>query len=181
MRSAVDGPRRLAAIVASQPASDDLEHPPASTARICAALAEHAPVAADHDGGIEYVFPDPLDARGGTVALTADGAGVLERWLPEWQGYATTGLPLIAVLVDGAAVSICACVRFPGDTTEAGIETHQAFRGRGYAIAVTAAWAQAVRARGIFPLYGTSWSNCASQRVAAKLGLIRVAGSLSIA
>lgn len=172
---------RLAAIVAAQPASDDLEHPPTCTAPICAALAEHAPVAADHDGGIEYMFPDPLDARGGTVALTADRAGVLERWLPEWQGYATTGLPFVAVLVDGAAVSVCACVRFPGDTTEAGVETHQAFRGRGHAIAVTAAWAQAVRARGIFPLYGTSWRNRASQRVAAKLGLIRVAGSLSIA
>jgi hypothetical protein len=36
-------------------------------------------------------------------------------------------------------------------------------------------------ARGIFPLYGTSSHNRASQRVAAKLGLIRVAGSLSIA
>jgi hypothetical protein len=172
---------QLAAIVAAQPASDDLDRPPACTAPIYAALAEHAPVAVEHDGGIEYTFPDQLDARGGTVALGADRAGVLERWLPQWQGYATTGLPLVAVLVEGAAVSVCACVRFPGDTTEAGVETHQAFRGRGHASAVTAAWAQAVRARGIFPLYGTSWRNRASQRVAAKLGLIRVAGSLSIA
>ncbi len=39
---------------------------------------------------------------------------------------------------------------------------------------------QAVRARGMLPLYGTSWRNRASQRVAAKLDLIRVAGSLSI-
>jgi RimJ/RimL family protein N-acetyltransferase len=113
--------------------------------------------------------------------VTTDRAGVLERWLPQWQSYATTGLPVVAVVVDGAAVSVCACVRFPGDATEAGVETHQAFRGRGHAVAVTAAWAQAVRARGMFPLYGTSWRNRTSQRVAAKLGLIRAAGSLSIA
>lgn len=171
---------RLAAIVTAQPPSDDLEHPLPCTAPICAALAEHAPVA-DPDGGIEYVFPDPLDAPGDTVALAADRAAVLQRWLPAWQSYATAGLPLVAALVDGAAVAVCASVRFPGDATEAGVETHPAFRGRGHAVAVTAAWAQAVRARGILPLYGTSWQNRASQRVAAKLGLIRVAGSLSIA
>lgn len=186
---------RLAAIVAAQPASDDLEHPPACTAAICAALAEHAPVAAELDGGIEYVFPDGLDPPGApdavggprdlppshTVAVTADCAGVLDRWLSDWRCYTVSGLPFIAALVDGAAVSVCGCVRFPGDATEAGLETHPAFRGRGHAVAVTAAWAQAVRARGIFPIYGTSWRNRASQRVAAKLGLTRVAGSLSIA
>lgn len=172
---------RLSEIVAAQPASDDLEHPPGCAAPICAALAEHAPTATDIDGGIEYAFPDSLDAHAGTVVVTTDGgAGILERWLPHWQCYATVGLPVVAVLVDGAAVSVCACVRFPGDTTEAGVETHQAFRGRGHAVAVTAAWAQAVRGRGMFPLYGASWRNRASQRVAAKLGLIRVAGSLSI-
>jgi hypothetical protein len=172
---------RLAAIVAEQSASDDLEHPPACAAPLCVALAAHAPVAAGHAGGIEYVFPDPLDTPGDTVALTADRSDVLERWLPQWQSYATTGLPVVVALVDGAAVSVCACVRFPGDTTEAGVETHPAFRGRRHAASVTAAWAHAVRARGIFPLYGTSWHNRASQRVAAQLGLIRVAGSLSIA
>jgi hypothetical protein len=172
---------QLAAIVAGQVATDDLEHPPACTTAVCATLARHAPVAAELDGGIEYRFPDLLDVPGDTVTVTADQAGVLERWLPEWRSYATTGLPFVAALVDGAAVSVCACVRFPGDTTEAGLETHAAFRGRGHAVGVTAAWAQAVRARGMFPLYGTSWDNHASQRVAARLGLIRVAGSLSIA
>jgi len=171
---------RLAAIVAAQPATDDLEHPPSCTAPICAALAEHAAVAADLDGGIEYMFPDRLDAPDGTVAVTADRADVLERWLPAWRSYAATRLPCVAVLLEGAAVSVCACVRFPGDTTEAGVETHPAFRGRGHAVAVTAGWAQAVRSRGMFPLYGASWRNQASQRVAAKLGLIRIAGSLSV-
>lgn len=196
---------RIAAIVAAQPASGDLAQPLACTAAICAALAEHAPVAAAaaaadgrdgaHDGSIEYAFPEPHDPQrppdprdapraGDTaiMAVTADTAGALARWLPSWQSYAaTSGLPLLAAIVDGAAVSVCACVRFPGDATEAGVETHAAFRGRGHAVAVTAAWARAVRARGIFPLYSASWSNTASHRVAAKLGLVPIAGSLSIA
>jgi RimJ/RimL family protein N-acetyltransferase len=170
---------RIAAIVAEQPATGDLEHPPGCVAAARAALAEHAPV--DHeDGQLEYRFPALLDAPADAVAVTPDSAEVLQRWLPSWVSYAALGLPMTAVLVDGAAVSVCACVRVPGDATEAGIATHPAFRGRGHAVTVTAAWARAVRDRGITPLYGTSWRNQASQRVATKLGLIKLAGSWSI-
>lgn len=172
---------RIASLLAAQPSSSDLVHPLACTPSICAALAEHAPVAADPEGGIEYVFPDALDAPGGTTVVTANDAGVLERWLPAWKRDAALGLPFVVLLVDGAAVSVCASVRTPGDSTAAGLETHAAFRGRGHAGAVTAAWAQEVRARGVLPFYGTSWRNHASQRVAAKLALIPIAGSLSIA
>lgn len=170
---------RIAAIVSEQPATGDLDHPPGCAAAIRAALAEHTPI--DHeDGQLEYRFPDRLDAPAGAGAVTQDSAEVLQRWLPSWVSYATLGLPVTVVLVEGAAVSVCACVRVPGDATEAGLETHPAFRGRGHAVAVTAAWARAVRDRGLIPLYGTSWRNQASQRVAAKLGLIPFAGSLSI-
>jgi predicted GNAT family acetyltransferase len=84
------------------------------------------------------------------------------------------------VLVDGAAVAICACARLPGPATEAGVETHPAFRGSGHAVTATAAWACAVRERGIIPLYSTGFSNAASQRVAAKLGLRRYGASVSL-
>lgn len=86
----------------------------------------------------------------------------------------------MAVVVDGAAVAICACARLPGEATEAGVETHAAFRGRGHAGAATAAWACAVRERGVIPLYSTGFRNVASQRVAAKLGLRRYGASVSI-
>ena len=175
---------RLGVIVAEHPVPRDLERLPSFAVEIRAALAEHGPVPDELGGGYEYVFPDALDAPdapAAVVAVTADNAAVLQRWLPEWSTYAATGLPMMAMLVDGAAVAVAACVRFPSDATEAGIETHPAFRGRGYAAAVTAAWARAVRARGLVPLSGTSWKNLASQRVAAKLGLIRVAASLGIA
>jgi len=70
--------------------------------------------------------------------------------------------------------------RIPGEATEAGVETHPAFRGHGYAAIATAAWARAMRDRGVIPLYSTAWENFASQRVAAKLSLIRYGASLSI-
>jgi hypothetical protein len=189
---------RLAALRAGHAVPTDLETLPGVTAELCAALSEHAPVTGEIVGDFEYRFPDDRDPRGGAfaaggdraaevagagavVAVTADNADVLARWLPAWRSYASSGLPMTAVLVDGAAAAVCASVRFPGDATEAGVETHPAFRGRGHAATATAAWARAVRARGILPLYGTSWRNLASQRVAAKLGLVRAAASFAIA
>jgi len=112
--------------------------------------------------------------------VTAENAHVLQRWLPEWLPDVSTQLPVMAVLVEGAAVAVCACSRVPGEATEAGLETHPAFRGHGYAAIATAAWARAMRDRGVIPLYSTAWQNLASQRVAAKLSLIRYGASLSI-
>jgi hypothetical protein len=37
---------------------------------------------------------------------------------------------------------------------------------------VVAAWANAIRAGGRIPLYGTAWSNASSRAVARKLGLV---------
>lgn len=146
-----------------------------------AALREALAPIADEHAAIEYEFPDELPALGDTVDATADNIGILERWLPSWKYYARLGLPMKAVLVDGDAVSVCACVRRPDDgATAAGLETHAPFRGQGHAAIVTAAWARAVRAHGLVPLYGTSWSNTASQGVAAKLGLRAYAGSIAI-
>ena len=73
-------------------------------------------------------------------------------------------------MVDGQAAAVCASVRMSSAAHEAGVETSPAFRKRGLAIAVVAAWAERVRLAGAIPIYSTSWDNVASQAVAARLG-----------
>ena len=63
---------------------------------------------------------------------------------------------------------------------EAGVETHPEFRGRGYAVRVTRAWASLVMDAGYLPLYSTSWENHASRLVSAKLGLVQYASTFHV-
>jgi predicted GNAT family acetyltransferase len=72
---------------------------------------------------------------------------------------------------DGQAVSVCFSARLTAEAAEAGLHTAPSARGRGYATAVTAGWALAIRKRGAIPLYSTAWDNLASQAVARRLGL----------
>ena len=171
---------RLADAIAADPPGGALDRPPACLAAVRTVLAGHALIDEHEEGGPAYCFPEVVAAEPGAVGVTAANADVLRRWLPEWLPDVSTQLPTMAVLVDGAAVAICACARLPGRATEAGVETHAAFRGRGYAGVATAAWARAVREHGIIPLYSTGFGNAASQRVAAKLGLRRYGASISL-
>jgi hypothetical protein len=171
---------RLGELVSAGSATDDRTQLPACVPAVRAALAEHAPVADSPESGPAYCFPDVIEERAGAFAVTAETAHVLQRWLPEWLPDVSMQLPFMTVLVEGAAVAVCTCSRVPGEATEAGVETHPAFRGHGYAAIATAAWARAMRDRGVIPLYSTAWQNLASQRVAAKLSLIRYGASLSI-
>lgn len=63
---------------------------------------------------------------------------------------------------------------------DAGLETAEAYRGRGFGAHVTAAWAAEIRASGRMPLYSTFWDNHASLAVARKLGLLAYASSWSL-
>ena len=86
----------------------------------------------------------------------------------------------MAVSEGGRPASICFCARRSAAAAEAGVETAAAFRGRGYAPRVTAAWAHAVKGMGLTPLYGTNWENRASLAVARKLELVPYAIDWSI-
>ncbi|CAG7615180.1 kasugamycin N-acetyltransferase AAC(2')-IIb [Paenibacillus allorhizosphaerae] len=90
------------------------------------------------------------------------------EWLASEIDY---GQPCIARVDESRVVSNCRSVRITSNAHEAGLETLEPFRGRGYAAAVVAEWAKAVRKAGSVPLYSTSWDNFASQRVATKLDL----------
>lgn len=135
------------------------------------------------DAGPAFRFPDELPAPANVARITRANVHVLRGlgWDLEAsaQEFEDRG-PVLAVIEDGAAVSVCFCARLTARAAEAGVETVEAYRGRGCAPAVVAAWAHAVRAIGRIPLYSTPWDNLASQAVARKLGLIQYGTDLSL-
>jgi hypothetical protein len=130
--------------------------------------------------GPAFIFPETLAPLAG-VALVDD-----ERWLlrnfRDWQPGEISGgrAPVWAVIEDGFPVSICFCARRSDTAAAAGLETAEAYRGRGFGSRVTTAWAMAVRAVGRVPLYSAAWSNEPSLAVARKLGLTAHAAFWSV-
>jgi hypothetical protein len=120
--------------------------------------------------GPAYMVENDVAPRVPAIVI-ADGnshllRGKLEEWLPDVQHCQ----PLLAVIVDGRAVSLCASVRISAAVHCAGVETLPEYRRRGFALSAVAGWARAVRALGAMPFYSTSWDNISSQAVAARLG-----------
>jgi hypothetical protein len=123
--------------------------------------------------GPSFRFPDRAqDADAGTCIIEDERllSTHFRGWVP---GEIAAGrAPVVAIVVDGAPVSVCFCARLSASAAEAGVETAASYRGRGFAPRVTAAWARALRERGIVPLYSTSWDNRSSLAVARTLGLV---------
>lgn len=129
--------------------------------------------------GPAFTFPDEI-VRPGDVTSVAS-LPLLERSFRGWTAGEIPGRsPILAVIDGGYPVSICFCARSSETAAEAGVETAAAFRGRGFAPRVTAAWAVAIRASGRIPLYSTSWTNAASLAVARKLRLAQYASDWSL-
>jgi RimJ/RimL family protein N-acetyltransferase len=127
------------------------------------------------NAGPAFTFPDRI-AHSSDVTLI-ECLELLER---NFRGWVADEIPwrapIVAVIDGGYPVSVCFCAtRASENTVEAGLETAPAFRGRGFAPRVTAAWASTIRASGRIPLYSTAWTNTASRAVARKLGLIQYA------
>jgi RimJ/RimL family protein N-acetyltransferase len=95
------------------------------------------------------------------------------RWSDEEWGLLIDGAlgPWAMAVSDGEVVSICHSARLSERGAEAGVWTDADCRGRGYAAAVTAAWAGLLEGSGRTLYYSTSAENLSSQRVAARLGL----------
>jgi len=79
--------------------------------------------------------------------------------------------PCYMVTENNIAVSVCFSARNSDKAAEAGVETLEDYRGKGYAIRVASSWAQAIRQSQRIPLYSTSWDNYSSQSVAKRLQL----------
>lgn len=132
------------------------------------------------EAGPAFRFPGDLPQPADVVRID-DPAVLATHFGGGWEDILGDGRqPVMGILRDQAAVSVCFSARWSDEAAEAGVETAEAARGRGLAPRVVAAWATAVRTAGRVPLYSTSWRNTASRRVAAKLGLMVYAADWSI-
>jgi hypothetical protein len=162
--------QRLSALLEHEPPAGELRAPPAAAEALRQVLESHAPVAA-HGGGPAYCFANTVAPPTEVVAITDENAALVQQTFPRLYRTAAARYQCMALVRDGAAVSVCLSSRIGPRATEAEVETLPDFRGRGYGAAVTAAWGQIVQAAGNIPLYSTSWENLASQGVARRLGL----------
>ena len=163
----------LDALAAQERPLDDWRESP------CFAERYHTLLAGELRAGPALTFPDHIETSSDVSLI--DDARLLKRYFRDWTSEEMPGrTPMAAVLEGGHAVSLCACARRTDEAAEASLETAVPFRGRGLAARVTSAWAAAVRASGLIPLYSTSWENEASLAVAHKLGLSMYAASWSL-
>jgi hypothetical protein len=166
---------KLAALAAGEPPSRDLRAAPVHAA---AYLALSGGQPGFH--GPAFQFPGTLPVTHGVVQI--DDERCLQRHFRGWEpGEIAAGrAPVMGVMEGGDAVSICFCARRSEYAAAAGLETAEAFRGRGLGARVTAAWAAAIRATGRVPLYSAAWTNAPSLAVTRKLGLIAYASEWSV-
>jgi GNAT superfamily N-acetyltransferase len=174
--------RELAKLASEETPAADLRSEPLHAPRYRSLLREHV-AAAERTApyrGPAFCFPASIPARG--EATQIDDERALARnfagWMPGEIGAGRA--PVLAVLEDGAPVSVCFSARGSDVAVEAGVETAPAFRGRGYAARAVAAWAESIRASGRVPLYSTEWTNTASLAVARRLGLVPYASLWSL-
>lgn len=156
----------------SEPTCSEFVSLPQNYAAIRAVLEKHAPIQQEYRGPA-YWIPNQQRTTEAVLISTAN-AHLLKThfaWAISMVTDAKYG-PIAVALVEGIAVSICFCSRIPGRATEAGVETVAAAWGKGLATAAVARWAEEVWRLGYLPLYGTSWGNLASQRIARKLDML---------
>jgi RimJ/RimL family protein N-acetyltransferase len=173
--------REIEALAACEPVHGDLFTPPVGWDAMAAAFGD-TPGPGAPEYHLSYRFPDQIPAFPGATRITLDNVPVVDRmWdADDAREGLKHGVIWMGMVVDGGAVSLCYSCRLTERAAEAGLETMESYRGRGYAPAVTAAWARAIRDSGRIPFYSTSWDNLASQAVARKLGLVQFAVSFGV-
>lgn len=181
-----DVPRAVAteleALARHEPPATNLHAPPVHagqyTALVAAAYQARSPIR--ESSGPAFRFPDSIAAPA-QIELVEDEK-LLERNFRGWvPGEIAAGRsPVLALMQEGYPVSICFSARRSVVAAEAGVDTADAYRGRGFGARVVAAWALAIRASGRIPLYSTSWSNAASLALAHKLRLVPYASDWSL-
>jgi RimJ/RimL family protein N-acetyltransferase len=170
----------LETVLRSEPDATDLSQLPRCFPALQATLARDAPLAGTWSGPA-WRFPDEIPASGHEVVrVTTADDDLVRPVFPVLADDLPWRQPCLAIVADGRLASLCCSARNTPIAAEAGVDTLEEFRGRGYAPAVVSAWARAVREEGRIPLYSTSWDNLASRSVARKLGLVLYGADFSI-
>jgi RimJ/RimL family protein N-acetyltransferase len=172
---------------ARAPAPD--QEPPALAA--CRTILEPACSPLSSHASLYYVIDPHVRAETPAPVVRSDGPSI-ERlrhrnpgnWRPESWDQLLDGArgPWAMALVNERVVSICHTPRpLTERAAECGVWTHPDHRGRGYAAAVTATWADILRPSGRILFYSTNSQNRSSQRVTARLGLRHIGWTWNLA
>jgi hypothetical protein len=163
----------LVALARTEPPAEEFTDPPTHAKTYVALLGGRI------DFGPVFTFPANVAADAGVVAIT--NLSQLER---HFRGWTPDDLPdrspILGIVEDGHAVSVCFCARRSPVAAEAGLETALNFRGRGFGAQAATAWTRAIWDSGRLPLYSTSWSNAPSLAVARKLKLCACASDWNL-
>ncbi|MEZ4571786.1 MAG: GNAT family N-acetyltransferase [Thermomicrobiales bacterium] len=169
---------RLEEILVDEPVEENPERQAATIRRIFVALLRHAPVEWMWEGPA-WRFPERIVIPAGPQPERLTNKTEIDDGRFSWLADELDLIQPVFVIRDaGRIVSVCHSSRYLSRAAQAGVETLEDYRGRGFAPAVVASWAQAVRDEGREPLYSIYWENQASRAVAAKLGLILIGSDM---
>lgn len=119
------------------------------------------------------IFPNSLTSADYPNAVRL---GEVHRW-PADQCEAKMRIAertAFAVIVEGQIVSTCKSTAENARAAEAWVSTLPAYRRRGYARQVTAAWGHSLQQQGKVGFYTYQWENVAAHSLARSLGLIHI-------
>jgi RimJ/RimL family protein N-acetyltransferase len=161
-----DLPKRLIRGIQAMPAEQVFD----DYASISALLMTHG-LQAEIWQGVSYLFPATLSKLDYPDAVQLDESHrpLIEQYSPGMR----IEPAVFAIIADQQIVATCESSRENALGGEAWVQTLPAYRGRGYARQVTAAWARHLMDQGKTPYYSHRAENVASQGVARRLRLIR--------
>lgn len=154
---------------------------PALAARITAATGQDCECAEEFYFVLECpvpVWPDPRVRRLTPADLPLLEAATEPLQMSDWRFGSAAALlaeGLVAgAVVDGEVVAVGYTAARDERYADVGIVTREDWRNRGLSTAAAALVCADIQAAGQIPVWGTSWDNIASQKVAAKLGFREV-------
>ncbi len=104
--------------------------------------------------------------------MTEQDRALIEAFEPDAHDYyfRPEKQPLVGVVISGLLLSLAHSSRRTPEACELGIDTLPEARQRGYALAATIVWTQAVLQERLLPIYSADASNTASLRLADAAG-----------